>query len=146
MIFGHVTRGSWSIDQTVSQVLVAGADYTMVVTIKGASVSLELNGSFVRSMAYSAALADGRVGLVVGSASASYDSVRIRTDGWTAPEGTVTEPVPTDPDPTDPVPSDPLPTDPDPTDPVPTDPEPTDPVPTEPEPTEPVPTKPPKKK
>ncbi|WP_353083073.1 calcium-binding protein [Tessaracoccus lapidicaptus] len=151
VIFGHVTRGSWSIDQTVSQVLVAGADYTMVVTIKGASVSLELNGSFVRSMAYSAALADGRVGLVVGSATASYDSVRIRTDGWTAPEGTVTEPVPTDPVPADPVPADPvptdpLPTDPDPTDPVPTDPEPTDPVPTEPEPTEPLPTKPPKKK
>ncbi|AQX15768.1 hypothetical protein BCR15_08365 [Tessaracoccus lapidicaptus] len=123
--------------------LVAGADYTMVVTIKGASVSLELNGSFVRSMAYSAALADGRVGLVVGSATASYDSVRIRTDGWTAPEGTVTEPVPTDPVPADPVPTDPLPTDPDPTDPVPTDPEP---EPTEPVPTEPVPTKPPKKK
>lgn len=126
VVFGHVTDGGWVIDQVVAQNLEAGQAYTMLVTIKGASVSLVLNGTFVRSRAYHSALADGRVGVTVASGTAEYESFRLRTDGYDAP--VVESGEPTDPpssDPTEPPPSDP-------TDPPPT--EPTDPPPPEPEP------------
>ena len=156
VIFGHVTGGAWVVDEVVARTLVAGQAYTMLVTIKGASVSLTLNGTFIRSRAYNAALADGAVGLLVRSGSASYDSVRIRTDGWSppvealalptepapAPAPAPAEPAPTEPAPPEPAPTEPAPTEPGPTEPAPTEPAPTEPAPTEPAPTEPAPTEP----
>ena len=82
--FGHVSEGSRVADLTVPWALNAATAYTLLVTIKGASVSLVLNGAFVRSMAYNSALADGYLGLIVGAGSASADSFRVRTDSANA--------------------------------------------------------------
>ncbi|HEX5857107.1 MAG TPA: hypothetical protein VFY91_03265, partial [Microbacterium sp.] len=101
VVFGHVAGGRAVVDETVSWALTAGVTYTMLVTIKGASVSLMLNGAFVRSRAYNAALADGRFGLLVTAGSAKFDTLRVRTDGYTPPAApsiaaspALTEPAP----------------------------------------------------
>ncbi|MCA1784304.1 MAG: DUF1080 domain-containing protein, partial [Intrasporangiaceae bacterium] len=78
--FGHVAGGVRTVDEVVAWTLTAGESYAMLVTIKGASVSLVLNGAFVRSRAYNAALADGRFGLIVEQGTAGFDSYRVRTD------------------------------------------------------------------
>ncbi|NMM32681.1 MAG: hypothetical protein HHJ13_01515 [Phycicoccus sp.] len=80
VVFGHVVGGKRVVDDTVAWTLRAGASYTMLVTVKGASVSLVVNGAFVRSRAYNAALADGRFGLIVEKGAAQAASLRIRTD------------------------------------------------------------------
>src|SRR5690606_1785566 len=79
VVFGHMRDGQLVIDQRVSRALTAGTAHTMLVTLKGASVSVMLNGFFVASRAYNAALADGRFGLLVTAGSASFDALRVRT-------------------------------------------------------------------
>jgi Ca2+-binding RTX toxin-like protein len=85
VVFGHVAGGRTVVDETVSRALTAGVMYTLLVTIKGASVSLTVNGAFVRSRAYNTALADGRFGLFVAAGTAKFDAIRVRTDGYTPP-------------------------------------------------------------
>jgi hypothetical protein len=95
VVFGHVAGGRTVVDETVSRALTAGVMYTLLVTIKGASVSLMVNGAFVRSRAYNAALADGRFGLLVATGTAKFDAIRVRTDGYIPPAAsTVSESVP----------------------------------------------------
>lgn len=127
-----MTHGTWKVDEVVSQTLEAGVSYTMMVTIKGASVSLVLNGQFIRSRAYNAALADGRTGVLVAAGSASFGSYRVRTDGYDPEAVSVAVAAPAPAEPVEPPADDPLP------DPPPSEPEPTDPPPPAPEP-EPVP-------
>lgn len=138
VLFGHVTGGARVVDEVVAWALVAGASYSMLVTIKGASVSLVVNGAFVRSRAYYAALADGRFGLLVLEGSAGFERLRVRTDSADAAVDSsalalATEPVPAPP-PEEPAPvePEPAPVEPEP-EPAPTDPEP-EPAPVEPEP------------
>ena len=81
VLFGHVADGRAVIDQTVRITLSAGALHTLQLTLKGASISLLLNGAFIASRSYNAALADGRFGLLVVAGTALFDRLRIRTDG-----------------------------------------------------------------
>jgi Ca2+-binding RTX toxin-like protein len=90
VVFGHVAGGRSTVDQTVAKALTAGMKYTLMVTVKGASVSLQINGAFVLSRAYNTALADGRFGLIVPAGSAKFDSLRVRTDGYVPPAGVAT--------------------------------------------------------
>ncbi len=101
VVFGHAAGGARVVDETIARSLVAGTLYTMLLTIKGASVSLALNGTFIRSRAYNAALADGGFGLLVGAGSAGVESVRVRTDSTAAGSGST---VPSEPEPTPPPP------------------------------------------
>jgi hypothetical protein len=95
IVFGHVAGGRTVVDESVSRALTAGVMYTLLVTIKGASVSLMVNGAFVLSRSYNAALADGRFGLLVAAGTAKFDALRVRTDGYTPPaSSTVSAPVP----------------------------------------------------
>ncbi len=90
VLFGHVAGTQTVIDDRVARTITAGVAYTLQVTIKGASVSLTVNGAFVLSRAYNAALADGRFGLLVPAGSARFESLRIRTDGYSPPPATIT--------------------------------------------------------
>lgn len=85
LVFGHVVGGRVVVDETVRCTLTAGVTYNLVLTIKGASVSAQLNGAFIRSRSYNAALADGTFGLYVAAGSAKFDSFRARTDGYRVP-------------------------------------------------------------
>ena len=111
VVFGHAVGGTLVNDLVIPWTLAAGAWYTMLVTIKGASVSLVLNGAFIRSMAYNSALADGDFGVVALAGTVVVDTLRVRTDGYSPPSAvapaataTATAPAPT-PAPTEPAPA-----------------------------------------
>ena len=87
---GHVSRGTLVIDASVARSLAAGTTYTVLVTIKGASVSVVVNGSFAKSMAYNSALADGSFGFLARTGTVHVDELRLRTDGYSAPTTTTT--------------------------------------------------------
>ena len=95
VVFGHVVAGQTVVDASIARALTVGLVYTMLVTIKGASVSLVLNGAFILSRAYNAALADGRFGLVVAAGTGSFRSLGVRTDGYSPPAITTTLAAPT---------------------------------------------------
>lgn len=91
VLLGHVTASGLVVDAAVAWALVPGTAYTVVVTLKGASVSVTVNGALALSRAYNSALADGRFGLYVRGGRLRADDYRVRTDGFTAappPSGT----------------------------------------------------------
>ncbi len=92
IVIGHVTpRSGFVVDAAVPwTTLAAGTFYTLVLTIKGASITVTLNGALVRSYAYNSALADGGLGLYARTAAVHADQIRIRTDGLAAPAQALT--------------------------------------------------------
>lgn len=90
IVIGHVARGTLVIDASVARALVAGTTYTVLVTIKGASVSVTVNGAFAKSMAFNSALADGSFGFLARTGTLHVDEARIRTDGYTPPPTSAT--------------------------------------------------------
>ncbi len=86
VIVGHISpRGGFVADLVVPWVIVAGQSYVLQVTIKGASISIVVDGSFVRSMAYNSALADGAFGVATLAGVISVDELTLRTDGLARP-------------------------------------------------------------
>jgi hypothetical protein len=71
---------------------VANTDYQLQLVMKGASISVLVNGSFIRSWGYNSAVVDGSFGLFARGATASFDNFRIRTNdrAFTAPSGALT--------------------------------------------------------
>ena len=81
VILGHLdARGNLLVDSVVARALSAATTYTLMLTLKGASASLLLDGSFITSFGFNAGVGDGRFGLLVRSGSATFTSLRIRTD------------------------------------------------------------------
>jgi hypothetical protein len=86
VIVGHISpRDGFVADLVVPWVIVAGQAYVLQVTIKGASISIVVDGSFVRSMAYNSALADGAFGVVSLVGAIRVDELTVRTDGLAQP-------------------------------------------------------------
>jgi len=81
VIVGHwePNRG-YVIDASVAKTLSSDTDYTLSVTMKGASVSVTLNGSFVLSWGFNAAIVNGAFGVLSQNGTTSFDSFRIRTN------------------------------------------------------------------
>ena len=78
---GHVAPHYGTvIDAVYGKTLSATTYYVMELNLKGASASITLNGEFMVSTSYNAALVDGAFGLVGQSGSSSYDALRIRSD------------------------------------------------------------------
>ncbi|MFN2611440.1 MAG: hypothetical protein ABR507_11310 [Actinomycetota bacterium] len=81
LILGHQTqRSGWVIDSTFAKSIVAGKDYALQLTMKGASVSVSLDGLFVTTWALNAPVVDGAFGTLTNGGSSSFDVMRIRTD------------------------------------------------------------------
>ncbi len=81
VLLGHLDpRGGWVVDAALGQALTAGAAYTLMVTLKGASASVTLNGMFMVSFGFNAGVGDGRFGLLSQTGTATFTSVRVRTD------------------------------------------------------------------
>jgi hypothetical protein len=66
-------------DAAVSRTLPAG-DLKLTVTLKGSTVSVDLNGTAALGYVFNAPLADGGFGLLVRTGSASFDSFTVQTD------------------------------------------------------------------
>jgi hypothetical protein len=78
---GHLTaRGGWVIDTSVAWKLTAGTQYTLMLTLKGTSASLTVNGAFALSYGYNAGVVDGQFGVLSRQAPASFTSLRIRNN------------------------------------------------------------------
>jgi hypothetical protein len=90
---GHVDpRRGLTIDTTVARSLLAGTDYALVVTLKGTTASLTVNGQIAVSWAYNAPVVDGAFGLLAQSGNISADSTRIRANdaAFATPSGAMT--------------------------------------------------------
>nr|MCU0871265.1 dockerin type I domain-containing protein [Pirellulaceae bacterium] len=81
VLLGHVepNRG-WVIDTSVAKTLKANTDYTLGLTLRGASVSVTINGVFAISWGFNAPVVDGAVGVLTQNGTTSFDVVRIRTN------------------------------------------------------------------
>jgi Ca2+-binding RTX toxin-like protein len=96
VLIGHRTaKGGVVIDAAVARRIDAGADYTLGVTLKGATVNVTLGGQAVLGYAFNAALADGGFGLVARGGSASFDAVTLRTNDAAAAQAGVAKASPT---------------------------------------------------
>jgi hypothetical protein len=81
VILGHYqARRGWVVDTSVSHTLAANTDYTLGLTLKGASASVTLNGAFALSWGFNSPVVDGAVGVLSRVGTSSFDSFRIRTN------------------------------------------------------------------
>jgi hypothetical protein len=80
LIGHHTARTGFIIDASAVRTLDAGVDNTVTLTVKGSTASVAVNGGFGASFAYNALTIDGRFGLLARDASASFDSVTVKTD------------------------------------------------------------------
>ena len=88
---GHVDpRRGQSIDTTIARTLLAGTDYILVVTLKGTTASLTVNGQIAVSWAYNAPVVDGAFGLLAQSGNVSADSARTRANDAAFSAGAMT--------------------------------------------------------
>ncbi len=76
----HDPRRGWVVDAAVPWTLVAGADYVLLLTLKGASMSISVGGQLAISRGFNAALVDGAFGTFGRSGLTSFDRYRIRTN------------------------------------------------------------------
>jgi hypothetical protein len=98
VLIGHFVGGNWVVDASVAKSLVANTDYTLLLTIKGTSVSVSVGGVFAVSFGFNAPVADGGVGVLSRGGTTSVDAFRLRTNDshFTVPwvsvgDATVTE-------------------------------------------------------
>ena len=87
LIIGHYTaKRGWVEDAVVSTTIDAGVDYSLGVTLKGATVSANLsaagNGGLqaIVSHVFNAATVDGNFGLLAMNGSTAFDDVIVRTN------------------------------------------------------------------
>jgi hypothetical protein len=65
VLVGHIDpRRGYIIETSIAKVLLANTDYSLQLTLKGASVAVTLNGTYVTTWGYNAAVVDGRFGLI----------------------------------------------------------------------------------
>ncbi len=81
LLIGHsAPTGAWVVDHAIARTLVAGQDYDLQLILRGAAVSVSINGAFVVSWGFNAALVDGLFGVIARGGSASFDVVQVRTN------------------------------------------------------------------
>ncbi|HWH28237.1 MAG TPA: Calx-beta domain-containing protein [Mycobacteriales bacterium] len=91
----HDPRRGWVVDAVHGQALTADVLYTLDVQLKGAAVTVALNGLFMLSHGFNAGLSDGRFGLLSRGTPATFTALRVRTDD---PQfGEAAPPPPADP-------------------------------------------------
>jgi len=81
LIFGHVDpKRGLQIDHSIARTFDPGVEYALKLTMKGASVSVTVNGAAAGSWGYNSAVVDGEIGLFTKGGNSSFDSLRIRTN------------------------------------------------------------------
>ncbi len=79
VLLGHRSGSAWVIDAQASKILADGVDHVVNVSLKGASVTVSVDGSVLVGHGYNAALVDGEFG-VLTTATGTFDNVRVRTN------------------------------------------------------------------
>jgi hypothetical protein len=80
-MIGHRTASGWTIDAVVSNTgLNSTTDYKLGVSIKGSTISVTLNDQAAVAFVYNAVGSDGRFGLFARGASASFDTITVKTN------------------------------------------------------------------
>lgn len=80
VLLGHYTaKTGWVVDASVSRTILAG-DNTLSVTLKGSTVSVNLNGQAALSRVYNSVVVDGAVGTFTRGGSGSFNSFTLQTD------------------------------------------------------------------
>ena len=81
VVIGHHTaRGGWAIDASVNRDVTAGVEYELKATLKGSTVSLQLDGQIVLGHAFNAVTVDGDFGLMTRNGASSFNAVTLSTD------------------------------------------------------------------
>ena len=81
VLIGHLEpRRGWVVDLSIPRALVANRDYAIKLTLKGASVSVTLDGQMLTSYGYNGGVVDGAFGVLTKIGTTSFDRYRIRTN------------------------------------------------------------------
>jgi subtilisin-like proprotein convertase family protein len=81
VIIGHYTgQSGWQVDATYSKTIDAGTDYNLGITLKGTTVSVELDGQAIMGYVFNALVVDGEAGVLTGADGASFDSITVQTN------------------------------------------------------------------
>ncbi|QXE26036.1 parallel beta-helix repeat [Richelia sinica FACHB-800] len=81
VLIGHYTQKSgWVVDRVVSRVINTNTDYTLGVTLRGATVNVTLNSQTVVSHAFNAVTVDGKFGLFTQNGSSGFDNISVKTN------------------------------------------------------------------
>ena len=81
VIIGHYTsRKGWVIDASTDRSITSGTDYELQVTLKGTTVSVELDGQVVLGYQFNANIVDGDFGLMTRDGASSFARVTVGTD------------------------------------------------------------------
>ena len=80
ILLGHRMGTAWVVDSSVDFTLNPATDHSIGLTLRGASVSVVVDGQTVMSFGYNSALVDGRFGTLIIGSSGTFDDVRVRTN------------------------------------------------------------------
>jgi Ca2+-binding RTX toxin-like protein len=76
---GHRTPAGWTIDQTAGLLLDPAIAHHLKINIKGASVTVVVDGQTLFTYGYNSPLVDGEFGLLT-TGSSTFDDVRVKTN------------------------------------------------------------------
>jgi Ca2+-binding RTX toxin-like protein len=76
----HTSKNGLVYDVVIEKTLRAGIDYTLFVTLKGATMSICIDGYMVWGHVFNAITVDGEFGLMAMEGANSFDEVTVRTD------------------------------------------------------------------
>lgn len=94
IVYGHATeRKGVVIDAEVDRIIDGSVEHDLSVSIKGLTISVEIDGQIVTGHAYNGVLVDGGFGLYVGQGAATFSTLIVETDdsyfdGSTVPTAT----------------------------------------------------------
>ena len=93
LLIGHqAPNGGWVVEHQIARTLLATQDYDIQLILRGAAISVSLNGAFLVSWGFNAAVVDGRFGLVARGGPASFDMIQVRSNDE-AFAGSITPPA-----------------------------------------------------
>jgi hypothetical protein len=98
LVIGHRSpNGGWVVDASSARSLTVGTTYTLLVVLKGASVSIQVSGAFGVSWGFNSDVVDGRFGAFVRGTTATFDDFRIRSSALLSDAAPPPAPPPTPP-------------------------------------------------
>ena len=79
--FGHMEpRAGYVVEKVFARTLTAERNYVVQVTLKGASVTIMIDGAFIGTWGYNSSVTDGAIGTFNRAGRASFDNFRLRTN------------------------------------------------------------------
>ncbi len=81
VIIGHyTTRDGWTVDASVAWNILGNKDYDLEISLKGTTISVDVDGQAVLGYSFNGMLVDGDFGLFARDGDVEFDSFRVRTN------------------------------------------------------------------